>query len=392
MLTEQELVCVDLTQAQWPTIPSPYLKSIDCSQVTAAAHLEVPPALMTRLSESVQAPTAWPVQGGKLPASTDDTDVDLTGFTNGDLVVLGHDSGDISCWALGAGNTFRCLGRVRAQALFDEPVFGGAGAQEACNGGAPEAWPPFRPVGETRTQPVAVEPVEGDQGPDEAVPAQSRFAITSLTARLDTEAGELTLLVGTAGGSASVWSTATPATAFEADIARFQVDLITNPEQYAWEGPAGLKVVEGAFTPAADSLVALKPIELVQMSPPSAISAFGWHSGWQALAVGNAHGFAVVDLASREVVYKKLTLGMEATAALGAVGSVTEGAFPFVFLLRFWCTILLHGPLLFCRYSCRWRSVKGCGWRQAVEGVASVLVQETAETASCRPACGGHRR
>ncbi|KAM7539522.1 hypothetical protein Aperf_G00000045777 [Anoplocephala perfoliata] len=41
VLTERELVAIDLTQPSWPVIPSPYLKHLDCTGITTVAHISV---------------------------------------------------------------------------------------------------------------------------------------------------------------------------------------------------------------------------------------------------------------------------------------------------------------------------------------------------------------
>lgn len=41
VLTDGELVAIDLTQPNWPVLPSPYLKHLDCTTVTAMAHVSV---------------------------------------------------------------------------------------------------------------------------------------------------------------------------------------------------------------------------------------------------------------------------------------------------------------------------------------------------------------
>ncbi|KAM7540395.1 hypothetical protein Aperf_G00000045854 [Anoplocephala perfoliata] len=39
VVTKRELVVIDLTQPSWPVIPSPYLKYLDCTGITAVAHI-----------------------------------------------------------------------------------------------------------------------------------------------------------------------------------------------------------------------------------------------------------------------------------------------------------------------------------------------------------------
>lgn len=64
--------------------------------------------------------------------------------------------------------------------------------------------------------------------------------------------------------------------------------------------------MEGTFKPCPSANAAFGLAELVQFNPPSAITAVAYEPKWAALAVGSAHGFALIDLKSRVVVYKKL--------------------------------------------------------------------------------------
>lgn len=41
VLTDKELVAIDLTQPAWPVIPSPYLQHLHTEDITAVAHSQV---------------------------------------------------------------------------------------------------------------------------------------------------------------------------------------------------------------------------------------------------------------------------------------------------------------------------------------------------------------
>ncbi|VDN14893.1 unnamed protein product [Dibothriocephalus latus] len=138
VLTERELVAIDLTQPSWPVIPSPYLGCVSCSPVTASAHIALPEGLKKRL-ESCGGASAedcpfknWPIRGGALECTAEAANEEdgetavpahcsasLAHNASNDMLALGHANGDVSLWALGRGDFLRCLCHVHVFSVLE---------------------------------------------------------------------------------------------------------------------------------------------------------------------------------------------------------------------------------------------------------------------------------
>lgn len=319
VLTERELVAIDLTQPSWPVIPSPYLGCLGCSAVTASAHIALPEGLLKRLESCGGVPQGcpfkhWPVNGGALnctaKAATEEGEAsapvhcsaNLALNASNDILALGHADGDVSLWVLGRGDFLRCLCHVHVFSVLE--------TGDACNSEQKTeyaAWPPFRRVGDCT----------GSCFVDSTFTMDPRLAVHTLSLQLSENADELILLAGGGAGQVVQWTTASVEGHFEPDISRVQVDLLAavNAEEtgFVWEGQPALKACEGVFAPCPAVCPLFTPKELVQLQPPSAVTALAWEPKWRALAVGSAYGFALIDLQTRSVVYNKFTYGLTIT-------------------------------------------------------------------------------
>ena len=84
--------------------------------------------------------------------------------------------------------------------------------------------------------------------------------------------------------------------------------------------------MEGAFTPCPTSTSVFSLREVVQFHPPSAITAMAFEPHWEALGVGSVHGFALVDLKTSKVVYKRLTHGAQFSTEPTAPSAARESS------------------------------------------------------------------
>ncbi|KAM3172572.1 hypothetical protein ACTXT7_014252 [Hymenolepis weldensis] len=308
VLTDRELVAIDLTQPSWPAIPSPYLKHLDCTGITAVAHISVPNELMSRLKEKTGAKgfEHWPVIGGQKNGKSCAAVVQHNEFH--DLVAIAHADADISLWHVVRGDCFESLGRISTLAMMADA------GEIGCHAGRKaeeEAWPPFRKVGDC----VCEVPVE--------VSLDARCTIRSLSLHLVNN--EIVILVGGSAGNFTMWSSAGQKS-FEPDVCKISVDLLDGlNDKFTWEGPTAFRPVEGAFTTCPTSTTAFGLCELVQFNPPSAIITTAYEPKWEALAIGSAHGFALIDLKTHAVVHKLLTHDLHVEAE-PFVTSVTREA------------------------------------------------------------------
>ncbi|KAH9277778.1 Lethal(2) giant larvae -like protein 1 [Echinococcus granulosus] len=308
VLTDRELVAIDLTQPSWPVIPSPYLKHLDCTGITAVAHISIPKKLMSRLKEACNAKgfDHWPVIGGQKTESCEAV-VEHAEFH--DLVAIAHMDADVSLWHVGRGDCFESLGRIPSLAMMLDAGELGCNVENKQN--EEEAWPPFRKVGDCVCEALGERVVD------------ARCAVRTLSFQLVDE--EVLLFVGGEAGNCSMWSSAKQKS-LEPDVTRICVDLLEGlTDKFSWEGHEAFKPIEGAFKPHLTSTPAFGLCELIQFNPPSAITAVTFEPHWEALAIGSAHGFALIDLKSHAVVYKHLTYGLQGTTET-SVPSVARGA------------------------------------------------------------------
>ncbi|VDM16152.1 unnamed protein product [Hydatigera taeniaeformis] len=337
VLTDRELVAIDLSKPSWPVIPSPYLKHLDCTGITAVAHISasvnfqsfdclmIPKKLMSSLKEACNASgfDKWPVIGGQ---KTDSCEAVVEHPEFHDLVAIANVDADVSLWHVARGDCFEFLGRISSLAMMlDAGEFACDGERKAfiCAIHCPlcffskwqneeEAWPPFRKVGDCACE----------SGGERVVDA--RCAIRTLSFQVMDEA--VVLFIGGETGICSMWSS-TGQKCLELAATKISVDLLDGmTDKFNWEGHEAFKSIGGVFQPPATSTPAFGLCELIQFNPPSAITAVAFEPRWEALAIGTVHGFALVDLKSRAVVYKRLTFGALQGPTETVVPSVARGA------------------------------------------------------------------
>ncbi|KAM7541627.1 hypothetical protein Aperf_G00000045797 [Anoplocephala perfoliata] len=318
VLTERELVVIDLTQPSWPVIASPYLKHLDCTGITTVAHISLPSQLMLRLKEASNARgfEHWPVIGGQKNGGSCAAVVQYNDFN--DLVAIAHADADVSLWHVVRGDCFEFLGRISTLAMM-------ADASEVCCHAErkveEEAWPPFRKAGDCACD----VPAEGS--------VDARCAIHTLILKLVND--EVVMLVGGGAGNFSMWCSAGQKP-FEPDVSKLSVDLLDGlDDKFTWEGHDAFRVSMSSYIPDSKILSAKDkqrsnfqektPVEGVFTSCPTSTPAFGlsYEPDWEALAIGSAHGFVLIDLKTHSVAYKFLTHNLPITPK-PTVASVTR--------------------------------------------------------------------
>jgi len=151
ILSEEELVAVDLVSSGWPVHQLPYLWSIHCSPITAllleenvseAVWSKIKTAGLTQYSQCSS--REWPITGGK----TDDS------ANRKHLLLTGHEDGTVHFWDVSSTpGTMRPLCKISTAELFTDlttaPRVQGTKTEE--NGGdlaghveAEDDWPPFK--------------------------------------------------------------------------------------------------------------------------------------------------------------------------------------------------------------------------------------------------------
>lgn len=130
ILSDEELVAVDVTDESWPTYNLPYLNSIHSSSVTCMHHVaDVDNQVISKIVEAGRnelgsgkvSTRSWPITGGLCGANGGENEEDVTK----DILITGHEDGSIKFWSCG-GMALTPLATVKTKTYFvgdeiDEP-------------------------------------------------------------------------------------------------------------------------------------------------------------------------------------------------------------------------------------------------------------------------------
>ncbi len=127
ILSEEELVCVDLISDSWPIFIMPYLNPVHASAITCLTHVcDVTPGIFERIAEVGKHDLAgkvsgrdWPITGGTL------SDEGQKVESGRDILLTGHEDGSVKLWSC-SGVALAPLAIVRTNKFFagddlDEP-------------------------------------------------------------------------------------------------------------------------------------------------------------------------------------------------------------------------------------------------------------------------------
>ncbi|XP_059094982.1 lethal(2) giant larvae protein-like isoform X2 [Tigriopus californicus] len=281
VLTEEELVTIDLATDSWPVFHAPYLNSIHASAITALIQVSnVSECVFTKLKEMGEAERKdkvsdreWPVNGGVVPEKSNKD------ASCHDLLVTGHEDGSVKLWSCG-DSALALLLSVKTNKFFvgdelDEPFEEDEDEEE---------WPPFRRIG-------LYDPYSDDP----------RLAIKKLA--FCRQSGRL-LVGGTAG---QVLVCELQDQAVEAKMLPIKVDLVTEKEGFAWKGHAALTIrtneikMEPGYQPSC----------VIQVSPPASINSLVSSKEWELAAIGTAHGLVLLDCIHQVAILTKCTLNAQ---------------------------------------------------------------------------------
>lgn len=297
-LSSSRLLAIDLADADWKPLRPPYLRSLADSLVTVARVYGRVSDLPEALRAAIDAAAAdagdasafsnreWPLTGGHLvPAeATEDTANDRH------LLATGHADGSVAFWLIdGRRGLGRPIARLDTAQIFELTVNGTDGVAEDAEAAA-AAFPSLKRVG-----------ADFPSAAPSATIVDPRLAIFGLDL-----IGEA-LVVSGAGGQAIVWSPTADAasSSVQLDIRTVHADLLAaRTSAYEWTGPAGLQVRTGSIEfgrPFRPSCIAL-------VEPPAPVTSVAYSQRWGILAVGTAHGMAVVDTRGIRLIEARLTL------------------------------------------------------------------------------------
>ena len=275
VLSEEELVCVDLGAAGWPSLACPYMQSIHSSAVTATTQVNsLTRDLVDRLLElrpAGQPEQRWPVEGGTYVAG--DTAEET-------IVITGHEDGSVKFW-LSKNNLMTHLTSFDTKLYFrgedDDDDF------ERDPEDDEEEWPPFKKVGQ-------FDPYSDDP----------RLAVKKVMF-----CGSSGVLV--VGGTAGQVVVATVMDPGEAATTVCRAETVTEKEGFVWKGHKPLEVRGGSIKQGAG----FQPRVVLQVSPPASVTSLCVSHQWGVLAAGTAHGVVVLDYNFCHVVTARSTLSAQ---------------------------------------------------------------------------------
>ncbi|XP_041978692.1 lethal(2) giant larvae protein homolog 1 [Aricia agestis] len=275
VLAEEELVAIDLCDANWRPLRLPYLLPVHASAVTTA-HLAGPVADSVldsivaagkQQTENIYSEGQWPISGGI---------VESTEAEPKQILLTGHEDGSVRFWDV-TGVVMTPLYKYTTAHLFSGEEIG----ENNDSQNEEEEWPPFRRVGSF------------DPYSDDPRLAVKRVLLCPLS-------GMLT--IGGAAGHIVVASLKnSPSTA---EVKSISVNIVSDRDGFVWKGHDQLTLRSGPLTFPAG----FQASTVAQLSPPAAVTALAAHWEWGVLCAGTAHGLALLDAVRSAPLLHKCTL------------------------------------------------------------------------------------
>lgn len=273
VLTEEELVAIDLSTEGWPAYRLPYLANVGLrSPVTSVLHVTA--VTDTLLNNIVNAGSkqfdqystrAWAVTGGLLGESTSKLP---------NVLLTGHADGSVSFWDVSLAGELRILYTLDTADVFAID----SGNAAVVSSVTEEEWPPFRKVG-----------VKHSSVDDPRLVVHKMALCTSTN----------TLFVAGAGGQIVVFKVSE--TDGEHHLVQHIVDLTGKSENFDWSGPEALAL-------KTDSVGVVTGFQLscvVQLYPATKCTSIVHDLSGELIAAASEHGLGVFDLLRSKTVYVK---------------------------------------------------------------------------------------
>jgi len=285
ILTEEELVAIDLTDDSWPVHKLPYLSPIHASAITCLTHVaqvdsqvydQIQQAGETERKQNKLSEREWPVSGGEAQNSSEESE-----GGEKDVLITGHEDGSVKFWTCG-GPALTCLVTVKTK-----PYFVGDDLDEPCEDeDMEEEWPPFRKIGSF------------DPYTDDYRLAIKKVAFCAKSGRL---------IVGGTAGQVVTFELNMEGEPKEESVSAIQCTLVTEKDGFTWKGHTALAVKSN------DVKIPLgfQPSSILQVSPPASINSIGYCDEWKLMAAGTAHGLVVFDCLQNITINTKCTLNAQ---------------------------------------------------------------------------------
>ncbi|VDN59071.1 unnamed protein product [Dracunculus medinensis] len=324
VLCEQELVCIDLTEKQWPVLELPYLHSLHSSPITCnMLYTNIEEHVwkdITKASELIRKEKSgskkWPIFAG--------SDIEppiLCAATNVEkrqLLITGHENGFVNFWSTGSINMSH-LFSVNTTKEFAGCFLGDELKETQRNSRlSPDdldedddsfeevsEWPPFRKVG-------VYDPFCDDP----------RFAISKIF--FDSSTGQLA--IGGNAGHAIVYDLESePLKTDSVLCAVFDIVDITISNRAA-QKPIPARKSKQTYSVGFQPFKANDNMSLfAQLRPAVSITAIASLHSRNLLALGCEYGFVLCDLKSQTLLIKNCLLSVEEISEVSALsGALTR--------------------------------------------------------------------
>lgn len=280
VLTEEELVVLDLADPQWRPIQLPYLVSlhasaVTCTQLVDGVANDVYDNIRNAGLEQIQntySGAPWPITGGSLVSPSSDDEA----HTGHQLLLTGHEDGTIRFW-----NT-EGVALVPLYRYTTANIFSGEDITETdAVASDEEDWPPFKRVG-------SFDPYSDD--PRLAVKKVMLCPLSGV------------LAVAGAAGHVVVSELATaPATK---EVKAVAINIVSDRDGFVWKGHDQLNIRAGQLAFPEGFQVS----SVVQLHPPAAVTALALQAEWGLLGAGTAHGLVLYDIVQCSSVAHRCTL------------------------------------------------------------------------------------
>ncbi|CAG9865318.1 unnamed protein product [Phyllotreta striolata] len=278
VLAEEELVAIDLKDENWKMLNLPYLAPLHASAVTCSQYVSgIPEELWEHLKDAGKVQTGhlysnrpWPIDGGGLLCSKGSQ-------PKRELLLTGHEDGTVKFWDAG-GVTLTLIYKFNTAQFFSgddlEEVHPDPEDLE-------DEWPPFRKIG-------IFDPYSDDP----------RLAVKKIT--LCPLSG--TLVVSGTAGQTIVAKFDTEL--LEAPLKVSTMNIVSDRDGFVWKG-------HGQLTPKQGTIAQSRGFQansILQVHPPAAITCCVLQADWGLVAVGTAHGLALLDYIRNKPIMVKCTL------------------------------------------------------------------------------------
>jgi len=291
ILAEEELVAIDLNDAEWSQFKQPYLYSVHSSPITfSQIYSDISDLLMDRLKEIGAHQTGvkhssreWPIQGGYLR--------ERNYSPNNVLLITGHENGSVRIWNISDCSMSPLCSINTAKYFGTEDDIAPIDQDEQDDG---DEWPPFKKVG-------VFDPYSDDP----------RLGIRKIVLCPKT----FNLLVAGTAGQVIIFELKDEQNQLQ--LTRETIDLVSGLD-FIWKSHECLPLETGLITVEAG----YQPRSIVQLSPPASVTALALHTEWGLLSAGTTHGFAVFSYELNKSIAYKCTLNPAEVSNISGSGNL----------------------------------------------------------------------